>query len=559
MPEHMAIMLGTAQGSFRSSPQDTICIYNPSDGLVRKSLSGGVAQNPALRPGAGYEPAHTGHTCHRMLTPSLSGDVFASPSAKRILAAIEFAVFENGPTHRDVVVIINNFTGNRLNFGLAMEHARAKYTGLKVVSVLNADDISLLPQTRRDRKAVGMVCPRASASSSAPSPTLSRAKCLGDALVVHLRSIDGALGHCHVPGREPLSGVCCALFKSSCWLTTEILLHLGCPRLMLMSRGSAKIMSLLFMDNLGGISQLEIGAVVEEVRGVLASQKIVPSRVYCAPLMTSLIFTNLLMVIQVPSAWLGHTTDRLYIAAGNNEDDEIDLLALLDAPTGAHSWLCVRSWLAVRATPAEDEAQVEALLRTFTSSPSGISQSSSDGDSTWQGLGIRYARQAALVPEPDMTQFDTVVGDGDCRETFTGGAKAVLVALDSGILDLAKTVPVAFVSEVSEMLEGSIGGTASVPFAIFFTAWNTHTRPGNRSIVDALLLFCTVLSSDASLEDAVMAVILKEGAEKTRRMKARLGRASYVGGGEGRDSVPPDPGTWGVANIVVGFAKGMAV
>lgn len=63
----------------------------------------------------------------------------------------------------------------------------------------------------------------------------------------------------------------------------------------------------------------------------------------------------------------------------NNEDDEIDQLALPDAPTGAHSWLRVRSWLAVRA--GQDEAQVEAWLRIFTS-PSRISQSSSDGGST---------------------------------------------------------------------------------------------------------------------------------------------------------------------------------
>lgn len=47
---------------------------------------------------------------------------------------------------------------------------------------------------------------------------------------------------------------------------------------------------------------------------------------------------------------------------GNNEDDKIDLIALLDAPTDAYSRLCVRSWLAVRAIPAEDEAQAEAFF-----------------------------------------------------------------------------------------------------------------------------------------------------------------------------------------------------
>jgi hypothetical protein len=105
-----------------------------------------------------------------------------------------------------------------------------------------------LPQTRQDRKAVGIVGPRglganicvqgpwclhsvwwqrvwvlvflrslllsafiinlliASTSSSASSPTLSCVKDLGDALVVHLRSIGVALGHWHVPGCGPHSG-----------------------------------------------------------------------------------------------------------------------------------------------------------------------------------------------------------------------------------------------------------------------------------------------------------------------------------------------------------------
>ncbi|KAG2148927.1 DAK1 DegV-like protein [Suillus clintonianus] len=657
-------------------------IYNSSDGLVLKSLRGAVALNPALRlhastkivyvantppstriavlsgGGAGHEPAHAGYTGHGMLTSSVSGDVFASPSAKQILAAIEFAAFTNSPTPRDVVIIINNYTGDRLNFGLAMEHARAKHPGLNVVSVLNADDVSLLPQTRQDGKDAGMVGPRGlggnifvckvlgaytmfggkgeSTSPSAPNPTLARAKCLGDALVAHLRSIGVALGHCHVPGREPHSasqliadnhvelglglhnepGVRCAPLESSHWLATEML------RLVSMSgggwsgadiykgEGAPKFdaheswlreddVTVLFINNLGGVSQLEIGAIVEEVRDVLASQKIVPSRVYCAPFMTSLNAPGFsISVVNV---------SRIHeLINGNNEEDEIDLLALLDAPTDAHSWLGVRSWPAVRATPDENEVQAEALLRTFTSSPSGTSQSSSDGGSTWQGLGmleenvikgIRGACQAVLVAEPDMTRFDTIVGDGDCGETFASGAQglfrstccslacdpnrnaAILAALDSGTLDPAKTAPAPFVGKVGEILEGSMGGTAGALFAIFFTAWSnalrslngpsslsaalialgahTPARPGDRTVVDALAPFCAVLSSDdASLEDAVIAV--KEGAESTRGMKARLGRASYVGGGEGGVGVPPDPGAWGVAHIVDGFAKGIA-
>lgn len=100
-----------------------------------------------------------------MLTSMVSGDIFASPSAKQILVAIEFAAFsglENaeGVKGRDVVIVINNYTGDRLNFGLAIEQARARYPGLNITSVLNADDVSLLPQTRGEEAEESLVGPR---------------------------------------------------------------------------------------------------------------------------------------------------------------------------------------------------------------------------------------------------------------------------------------------------------------------------------------------------------------------------------------------------------------
>lgn len=95
----------------------------------------------------------------------VSGDIFASPSAKQILVAIEFAAFAGledpeGVKGRDVVIVINNYTGDRLNFGLAIEQARARYPGLNIVSILNADDVSLLPQTRGEEEEANLVGPR---------------------------------------------------------------------------------------------------------------------------------------------------------------------------------------------------------------------------------------------------------------------------------------------------------------------------------------------------------------------------------------------------------------
>ena len=61
-----------------------------------------------------------------MLTAAVCGDVFASPTVDAVLAAIRTVTGDAG-----CLLIIKNYTGDRLNFGLAAEKARSLY-GLKV-------------------------------------------------------------------------------------------------------------------------------------------------------------------------------------------------------------------------------------------------------------------------------------------------------------------------------------------------------------------------------------------------------------------------------------------
>ncbi|NCO22084.1 MAG: dihydroxyacetone kinase subunit DhaK, partial [Rhodobacterales bacterium] len=93
--------------------------------------------------GSGHEPAHAGFVGAGMLTAAVCGDVFASPSVDAVLAGI---LTVTGPA--GCLLIVKNYTGDRLNFGLAAERARA--FGLKVNMVVVDDDIALpdLPQPR---------------------------------------------------------------------------------------------------------------------------------------------------------------------------------------------------------------------------------------------------------------------------------------------------------------------------------------------------------------------------------------------------------------------------
>ena len=93
--------------------------------------------------GSGHEPAHAGFVGKGMLTAAVCGEVFASPSVEAVLAGILAVTGEAG-----CLLIVKNYTGDRLNFGLAAERARA--LGRKVEMVVVDDDIALpdLPQPR---------------------------------------------------------------------------------------------------------------------------------------------------------------------------------------------------------------------------------------------------------------------------------------------------------------------------------------------------------------------------------------------------------------------------
>ena len=86
--------------------------------------------------GSGHEPAHAGFVGKGMLTAAVCGEVFASPSVDAVLAGILAVSGEAG-----CLLIVKNYTGDRLNFGLAAERARA--FGVKVEMVVVNDDIAL--------------------------------------------------------------------------------------------------------------------------------------------------------------------------------------------------------------------------------------------------------------------------------------------------------------------------------------------------------------------------------------------------------------------------------
>jgi dihydroxyacetone kinase len=79
----------------------------------------------------------------------------------------------------------------------------------------------------------------------------------------------------------------------------------------------------------------------------------------------------------------------------------------------------------------------------------------------------------------------------------------------------------------------------------------TPAKVGDRTVMDTLIPFAEAMRASRSFDDAVAAAV--RGAEATKTMKPRLGRATYVGTGgvegEGKE-LPPDPGAWGAMVVI---------
>ena len=84
--------------------------------------------------GSGHEPLHTGFVGRGMLDAAVPGDVFASPTALQVRAAIQAVDGGQG-----TVMVVKNYTGDVLNFSIAAELLAETH---RVEQVLVDDDLA---------------------------------------------------------------------------------------------------------------------------------------------------------------------------------------------------------------------------------------------------------------------------------------------------------------------------------------------------------------------------------------------------------------------------------
>lgn len=184
------------------------------------------------------------------------------------------------------------------------------------------------------------------------------------------------------------------------------------------------------------------------------------------------------------------------------------------------------------------------------------------------------------------------MGDGDCGETLKTGATSLLAALDEKSIAATGSV-VTVLRELEEIVESKMGGTLGGILGIFFVSlrnaveqnvhqdgpaqgapevWGrslatalehltkyTPAKVGDRTVMDTLLPFAAEIQKAGSFDEGVKAAV--RGAEATKYMTPRLGRATYVAAGrerEGDGVLPPDPGAWGAMVAIQGLRNGLS-
>jgi len=484
--------------------------------------------------GSGHEPAHAGFVGAGMLTAAVCGEVFASPSVDAVFAAILAVTGQMG-----CLLIVKNYTGDRLNYGLAAERARA--FGLKV-SMLVVDDDIALPHLPQPRGVAGTLFVHKIAGALAEDGAdLDSVTDAAKAAIKDMASIGMSLDTCTVPGSVKEDRIAPGMAELGLGIHGEAgveqVAFEGAKKAMdqVLEKLSSRLEECSYvaiLNNLGSTTPLEMSVLAHElVTSKWATN--ISHIIGPAPMMTSLNMH-------------GFSVSVLPLTEGN--------MAHLELPVALAAWPGMRKIAAARLQPLPDGL-------------SPIKPIPSDNAKTRALLD--QCCDLLIAAESDLNALDAKSGDGDTGSTLSGAAQAMKGSFDR--LPLAD--PTQLFRAIGDELSQTMGGSSGVLLAIFFGAAGDACASG-KPIPKALLAGLERISQvggavrgDRTMIDALepalqalpdgiasAATQAREGATQTASMgRAKAGRASYVP--EENLIGHNDPGAEAVARLFEGLAK----
>jgi dihydroxyacetone kinase len=490
--------------------------------------------------GAGHEPAHAGFVGTGLLAAAVSGEVFASPSAEAVLAAIRASSSEAG-----CLLVVKNYTGDRLNFGLAAQRARA--AGVQVEMVIVADDVALRDIAQPRGIAGTLFVHKVAGAAAQAGASLSEVAAMARRVATTVRTVGVSASGVNIPFRTPAR----AFPRDSVELGLGIhgepgresvafngvgpLIELVSDELAARLPGGQPVA--LLVNNLGGVSALEMAVITEELlTGPLGDR---------VELLTG------------PGALMTSLSMKGFSVSALPLDGEVRS-ALLAPSDPAAAWPGVRtidSQLSLRSVPDDSSSKeyppsADPAIRALLQRVCGALQESRE----------------------DLDALDAKVGDGDTGSTFASAARRIAAELDA----LPLAVPADLCARLSQLISTSMGGSSGVLLSIAFASLSADlalgsppgpalsraiqaiqqyggASLGDRTMLDALIPATRALATTGSLVQAASAAA--EGAESTADMPvARAGRSSYVGAEHLTGT--RDPGAAAIAVIFSAMAAG---
>ncbi len=460
--------------------------------------------------GSGHEPSHAGLVGDGLLSAAVCGAFFASPSVEEVLTVIREVTGPGG-----CLLVVKNYTGDRLNFGLAAERARTEGLAVEVVTV--ADDVAL-PENPQPRGLAGTVLVHkvaghharngadlatvAAAARQVSADLLTLSLSLSSALLPgqdgERRSAELGLGIHNEAGVRDVEP---AGAREAVDLVLEPLLEAFDAR-----HGSGTSMVALLNDT-GGCSTQELAVLARDLLAATGGR--ITRLVGPAALMTSVDMHGFSVTLLPESA---------------------ELVEALTSPVGVPEW--PGALAAVEPTTYVPRSSDEP------------DWGSGDRD---RGVhdALAAAAQALLDAKERLDELDAKVGDGDAGSTIGQGAKAVLEALEADRLSTGS--PAALATEVGSLVERRMGGSSGVVLSILLTATagslaegddlrtalgqgleriHAHgdAEVGGRTMVDALDPAVRALPD---LDAAAAAA--RQGADSTASITSTVvGRSSYL-------------------------------
>ncbi|XP_019967815.2 triokinase/FMN cyclase [Paralichthys olivaceus] len=513
--------------------------------------------------GSGHEPAHGGYVGAGMLSAAVAGGVFASPPPASILAAI-MSLHNAGAS--GVLLIVKNYTGDRLNFGLAAEQARNQ--GVAVDMVIVAEDCAFDRPSKAGRRGLcGTVFIHKLAGALAEEgSSLDHIVARVTEVLKGIGSLGVSLSPCSVPGCLPSfdlppgdmelglgihgePGIKRSKVTSADEVVKTMIDHMTNPdsqsRLPLKSGESVVVC----VNNLGALSCLEMAIVTRAAITCLENRGVAVARVMSGSFMTSLEMAGVSLTLM-------------------RADEET--LRLFDAATSAPAWPNLSS--------------VHVSGRSHVAAPPTMSTRPQDDIHTEGSLSpvmrktLESVCSTLLEKQEELNSLDRAAGDGDCGNTHAQAARAIQEWLQSHVVP---GCPGKLLSVLAGLVQEKMGGSSGALYSLFLTAAAGHVSegrsdaaswasavhagtqamrryggadPGDRTMLDALFPAVDELMKLTTAPPGGQMVVLQaavqkaaSGAEHTRNLTARAGRASYIAA---ERVTLPDPGAVAVAAIL---------